>query len=118
MHQAAQAAKRPRRSGHEACHLAGELGQRLRPLHRPRHPIDGVLEYAGDRAVVFRRGDEQPVMGQEQVFELAAVFRQALAGLEVAVVDRQRVVAQVDERDFGAGVAGAVDGDADQLLVE
>jgi hypothetical protein len=54
----------------------------------------------------------------EDFLEAQRVFGQAALGLVVTVIDRQRVLFQVEKRDVGAGFRGALGGNPHQLLVE
>jgi hypothetical protein len=59
---------------------------------------------------------QQPVVGGEQVLELAA-FPGIPRRLQVLVVEWQRKVTQPDERDPGAGPSRAAGGDGHEFLV-
>jgi hypothetical protein len=80
--------------------------------------FDGVLEGGGDGGVVLRAGDEEAVGVDHEALELPGAGREAGGGFEIAVVDGEFEFAEVQERDLGAGFAGAVGGEADEFLVE
>ena len=64
----------------------------------PADPVDGVLKERCERAVIFRTGDENTVMGAEQVIQPVRGIGLAVLGLLVRIVDRHRIVR---ERDLG-----------------
>ena len=65
------------------------------------HPVDGVLEDAGDAVVVFRRGQQQPVGGRKLLLQALDRWRQARLRLFVGIVERH--VADVADFDRDAG---------------
>ncbi len=81
-------------------------------------PVDGVFKDGGDGGVVLGAGEEEGVVGEEEVFEFAGVGGEAVGLFVVAVEEGEGVVAEVDEGDGGAGGAGGARGDGDEFFVE
>ena len=106
MNETPQTAERARRGGHEACDLAPEPDELRLPGHGPGHPVDGVLQERGDGAVIFRRRDQEAVMGKEQFLQPDRAGRQALSGFQVAVIERKVEVGEVQQDRFRAGGLG------------
>ena len=99
---AAEAAFRGGRDREDALakHLAAAF---LRILH-PRHPVDGILDQRRHRRIIFRRHDQDAVMRTDHALEIDRVLRHARFGLQIAVIDRQRKVAERNAGDFHAGL--------------
>jgi hypothetical protein len=68
---------------------------------RTRQPIDRILEHAGNAVVVFGRYQEHPVAGDDAFLEIRDGDRQAVARLDVAVVERDAVQGSHFEGDSG-----------------
>src|ERR1700677_2178995 len=77
----------------------------LSASHRARRP--GFCRHS---RWVLRRGDEQAVVIDEELFEFHSVLRHPLPGFEVLVKQRQREVFKADQRDEGAGISGTLGG--------
>ena len=76
-------------------------------LH-PRHPVERVLQERRDRGIIFGAGDEHALILAEQRLERARLLGRALLGFEVAVIDRHRIVLEVDEHRLDAVGLGDV----------
>ena len=81
-------------------------------------PVDGVFEGGGDAAVVFRGGDDEPVVGEEELFEGAGGFGHAAGGFEVGVEEWEWEVAEGDDGDFCACGGCASGGGGGEFLIE
>src|SRR5256885_1299745 len=96
--QAAQAAIAARRRRGDSRDLALVRREAALAAIVARDPVDGVLEERGHGGIVLRRDDEECVVLLEQRLQLPRVLRHALARLEVAVIEGDRIVVEVDER--------------------
>src|SRR5262245_7355984 len=56
-------------------------------------------------------------MGDHELFQLLGLFRNAILGFQVAVIERHRKIAQVDQRHVSAGLRGRCGGNLHKLLV-
>ncbi len=81
-------------------------------------PVDGVFEGGGDAAVIFRGGDDEPVVGEEELFEGAGGFGHAAGGFEVGVEEWEWEVAEGDDGDFSACGGCASGGGGGEFLIE
>src|SRR5262249_2707604 len=80
----ARTAERSGRSRLQRHRLAGE-GLVL----QPRHPVDGVLEPAGNAKIVFRRAEDYPVRRADGIGERVDWRRKAGRVLDIGVVERK-----------------------------
>ena len=95
-------------------HGDGLVAQRARG-GRPRGPVDGVLEHAGDRRVVFR-GREQQGVGVGDRLPETGDGRRAVADVVVLVVGRDRLE-PVEDLELGALLLDELAGRAQQQRV-
>ena len=84
---------------------------------RARDPVDGVFHQRRHGGIVFGRHDQHAMMGAHHALEIDRVLRHAGFGLQVAVIDRQRVVGERDARDVGAGLRELIGCDRGQLRI-
>ncbi len=83
--------------------VACEHGERLLAfVLDAADPVERVLQQRGDGRVVFGAGDENAGMDFEQRLELARVLRNAVDSLNIGVVERHRIVAEIGERRWDA----------------
>lgn len=116
--EAAQSAQRAGGGGHDGRDLAFEgLQRRVVFLVLAREPVDRVLEHAAIAAVVIGRGDQESVVLREQFLQLLRVVGNALRRLEVAVVQRQGIIGEVNHRHLGPRAMGGLGRLFQQLLV-
>lgn len=119
MDETAQTAERAGRSTEERGRFAAIGGERGFVVGLAAGgPVEGVLEHAGDGAVVFRGGDEEGVVVAEEGLQFFGVVGQAVLGLEISIEQRQREITQIEKGDFGTGGTCRIGSDADELLVE
>ena len=74
----------------------------------PRQPVDGVLENARDRIVVFGRDEKQAVGRRNRVFQRRDRVGNSIGGLPVSIVERDiadRADCQVRTRGINATAA-------------
>ncbi len=117
--EAAEPAERAGGSGAEDSGFAGEGGDgRFGVGFGAGDPVDGVFEGGGDAAVVFGGGDDEPVVGEEELFEGAGGFGHAASGFEVGIEDGEGEVAEGDDGDLCACGGGTCGGDGGEFLVE
>ena len=102
----------PRSRAEESDDLAAP---RLR--RRSRRPVDRVLQRPGDRRVVLRRRDQDRRGCRDSRAE-SGHFRRQPRALEVAVVERHRHLAELEEVDVGALRPRVLGGERDELSVE
>src|SRR6266850_1499758 len=116
--QTADATEVARGRRHQTGNLALVRYQRRLVRLRPRGPVDGIFQHAGNSAVVLGRTDQESVVLDQQTLEHLGVRRQPMLALDVAVVKRHGNVTQIDLGHRGSGGTRACSGDPDQLLVE
>ena len=105
VHKAAQAAQCAGRCAQRRRRLARETGQRWLALDGTRRPVNGILQDGRDGTVVLWRRDQEAVVRPHQFLELLRAWRQSVAHFQVTVVQGHVEIAQVDDRDLGAGPA-------------
>jgi len=95
--QSTQTAESTRRGGHDHGALPSECGdRRLVGVVTARDPVDGILQSCGVGAVVFRRGDQESLMREEEILEALGVLRLSDLRLEILVKERHREITQLD----------------------
>jgi len=83
-----------------------------------RHPINGILEDSGHRTVVFRRRNQEAVMLDHQLLQPSGRLWGAGSRFQILIEQGQREILQVDERDGGPSLPGALGRKAHELFVE
>ena len=74
----------PARGRDQRDRLAGE-----RLVWQPRHPVDGILQSAGDRIVIFRADEDHAIGGTHRIGELLHRGREAGRILHIGVIERE-----------------------------
>ena len=118
MHETAQPAQGAGGGGHDAGDLAVEARQLSFAFGGAGDPVDRILEGGRDRRVVLGAGDEQAVVFQEELLERESGGGQAVACLEILVIDGQGVIAEADDGDLGPGGASSGGRDIDERVIE
>src|SRR5690606_5047199 len=68
----------------------------------PAEPSDGVHDERARAAIIFRRGDEDDLVGAEHLGEAHCRLR-SVVGLQILVEDRHVKIAEIDRGDLDAG---------------
>ena len=68
----------------------------------PADPVDGILDQGRHRGIVLRRHDQHTVMGRHHALQVDRMLRHARLRLQVAVIERQRIIGERDPGDVGA----------------
>src|SRR5690606_18733187 len=93
----------PARGGAEADRLSLQRAEGLAAIMAdPAYPIRGVLEQWRDRTVIFRRCDEDTIMGGDVAGNTHGICRNAVLPFEIFNHDRKGVVGQGNTRHFPA----------------
>ena len=102
----------PRRVGRRDEHLEVCEGGSV----DPGDPVDGVLQQRGERPVVLGGHQHQDVRRGHLAGERRSGSGDTVADLEIAVVEREWVVAEVDDLDLCVGVDPVDDAPCQRLV--
>ena len=117
--ESAQATESTWGSGHDDGTLPRKGGNRgLVRAIASGDPVDGILQRGGVGAIIFRGGDDQPLVREEEGLEPLGFLWLPTRRLEILVKERHREIAQLDQCDLGARIAGSLGGDGCEFLIK
>jgi hypothetical protein len=106
----AESAERTRRGGEEQGGLADKGDERRFVVALgPAAPVDRVFQQSGIATVVLGAGKDEAVRRAEESFQALRGIGHAFGVLKVLIEERQLVVVEIDEGDFGSS-GGSSDG--------